>query len=79
MAEEVNVRDQIILIGKLKLIRDILQILLLLLFRLQLVIKVQFALVKARELVDLVLILSANLDLICACGGLVLFGELSLC
>ena len=74
-----NIRDQIILIGELKLIRDILQILLLLLLRLQLVIEIQLPLVEARELVDLVLILSADLDLICACGGLVLLGELSLC
>lgn len=74
-----NVRNQIILVGKLKFIRDILKILLLLLFRLQLIIEIQLALVEARELVDLVLILPADFDLICSCGGLVLLGELSLC
>ena len=71
-----NVRNQIILVGKLKLIRDILEILFLLLLRLQLIIEIQFALMEARELVDLVLILPADFNLICACGGLVLLGKL---
>ena len=44
-------------------------------FRLEIFFKLQLALVQATELVDLVLVLAAHLDLV-ACRGLIVLGEL---
>ena len=44
-------------------------------FRLEIFFKLQLALMQATELVDLVLVLAAHLDLV-ACRGLIVLGEL---
>lgn len=73
-----DVRDFVVLVDKLQLRADVVQLLLLLVLGLELLLQVQLALVQPGELVNLRLVLAADLDLGTS-GLFVLPAELCVC